>query len=100
MNEDPLGLTVAEKLVLDRSADTDLTRRRVKFVVGSAVVLAAALIVVSPLARSWKLLLFFAVAYVLVTAWERVGFARTILAYKGLIQKLIKRVEELEGEFD
>ena len=97
MNEDPLGLTVAEKLVLERSGDTDLTRRRVRFVVGSAIVLAAALIVVSPLTRSWRLLLFFAVAYVLVTAWERVAFARTVLAYKGLIQKLVKRVEELEG---
>lgn len=97
MNEDPLGLTVAEKLVLGRSADTALTRRRLRFVVGSAIVLAAALIVVSPLTRSWQLLLFFAVAYVLVTAWERVGFARTILAYKSLIQKLVKRVEELEG---
>ena len=100
MNEDPLGLTVAEKLVLERSGDTELTRRRVRFVVGSAILLAAALIVVSPLAQSWQLLLFFAVAYVLVTAWERVGFARTILAYKGLIQKLVKRVEELEGRPD
>jgi len=97
MDENRLGLTVAEKLVLEKSADSELTRRRVKFVVGSAVVLAAALIVVSPLTRSWQLLLFFAVAYVLVTAWERIGFARTILAYKGLIQKLVKRVEELEG---
>ena len=97
MNEDPLGLTLAEKLVLERSADTALTRRRLRFVVGSAIALAAALIVVSPLAQSWQLLLFFAVAYVLVTAWERVAFARTVLAYKCLIQKLVRRVEELEG---
>ena len=50
--------------------------------------------------RSWRLLLFFAVAYVLITAWERVAFARTVLAYKGLIQKLVKRVEELEGRHE
>ena len=97
MNEEPLGLTLAEKLVLERSADTALTRRRLRFVVGSAIVLAAALIVVSPLIRSWQLLLFFAVAYVLITAWERVAFARTVLAYKSLIQQLVRRVEELEG---
>lgn len=97
MNEDRLKLTVAEKLLLERSGDPALTRRRVRLVVGSAVVLVAALIVVAPVAQSWEFLLFFAVAYVLVTAWERVAYARTILAYKSLIQKLASRVEELEG---
>ena len=97
MNEDRLKLTVAEKLLLQRSSDPALTRRRVRLVVGSAVVLVAALIVVAPVAQSWEFLLFFSVAYVLVSAWERVGYARTILAYKSLIQKLAGRVEELEG---
>jgi membrane protein implicated in regulation of membrane protease activity len=96
MNEDHLKLTVAEKLLLERSADQALTRRRVRLVVGSAVLLVAALVVLSPLAQSWEFLLFFAVAYILVTAWERVAYARTILAYKSLIQKLSRRVEELE----
>jgi hypothetical protein len=97
MNEDRLKLTVSEKLLLQRSSDPALTRRRVRLVVGSAVVLVAALIVVAPVAQSWEFLLFFAVAYVLVSAWERVAYARTILAYKSLIQKLAGRVEELEG---
>jgi len=97
MNEDRLKLTVAEKLLLQRSSDPALTRRRVRLVVGSAVLLVAALIVVAPVAQSWEFLLFFSVAYVLVSAWERVGYARTILAYKSLIQKLAGRVEELEG---
>ena len=97
MNEDRLKLTVAEKLLLQRSSDPALTRRRVRLVVGSAVLLVAALIVVAPVAQSWEFLLFFSVAYVLVSAWERVAYARTILAYKSLIQKLAGRVEELEG---
>jgi len=97
MNEDRLKLTVAEKLLLQRSSDPALTRRRVRLVVGSAVLLVAALIVVAPVAQSWEFLLFFSVAYVLVSAWERVGYARTILAYKSLIQKLAGRVDELEG---
>jgi len=90
-------LTITERLLLERSSDTALTRRRLRLVVVSALVLTAALIVVSPLVQSWRFLLFFSVAYILVTAWERVAYARTILAYKGLIQKLARRVDELEG---
>ncbi len=59
--------------------------------------LAAALVIAAPLLDSWVFLLFFAVAYILVTTWERVGYARTILAYKGLIQKLAARLDALES---
>lgn len=97
MESERYGLTVTERLLLERSFDTTLTRRRVRLVVVSAVVLAAALIVLSPLVQSWRFLLFFAVAYILVTAWERVAYARTILAYKSLIRKLARRIEEMEA---
>ena len=100
MNRERERLTVTERLLLERSSDTALTRRRLRLVVLSALVLTAALIVVSPLVQSWRFLLFFSVAYILVTAWERVAYARTILAYKGLIQKLARRVDELEGAAD
>lgn len=96
MKEETLGLSATEKLLLERSSDLSITRRRVRYVVVSALVLAAALVVVSPLLQSWVFLLFFGVAYVLVTAWERVAWARTIIAYKGLIQKLASRIEQLE----
>jgi hypothetical protein len=89
--------TVTERLLLERSSDTALTRRRVRMVVVSALVLMAALIVVSPLMQSWRFLLFFSVAYIMITAWERVAYARTIMAYKGLIQKLVQQTEELEA---
>jgi Flp pilus assembly protein TadB len=97
MQDRQLRLTTTERLLLERSSDTGLTRRRVRLVVLSALVLVAALVVLSPLAQSWQFLLFFAVAYILVTAWERVAYARTILAYKGLVQKLARRIDELEG---
>lgn len=96
MESERYGLTVTERMLLERSFDTTLTRRRVRLVVLSAVLLAAALIVVSPLVESWHFLLFFAVAYILVTAWERVAYARTILAYKSLIRKLARQIEVME----
>ncbi len=97
MESEHQRFTVTERLLLERSSDTALTRRRVRMVVVSALVLMAALIVVSPLIQSWRFLLFFSVAYILITAWERVAYARTIMAYKGLIQKLVQRTEELEA---
>jgi hypothetical protein len=95
--EDRFRLTVFEKLLLERSSDLAVTRRRLRLVVVSGALLAGALVVAAPFIGSWEALLFFAVVYVLVTTWERVGYARTIIAYKGLIQKLSGRIEELEG---
>ncbi len=89
-------LDPAERMLLERSADLALTRRRLRLVVASGALLVVALIVAAPLVASWELLLFFAVAYVLVTTWERIGYARTILVYKGLIQKLAGRLEAVE----
>jgi hypothetical protein len=97
MNEEALALNAGEKYVLERSFDAQLTRRRLRLVLVSAAVLIIALVVLSPILASWQFLLFFSVAYVAVTAWERVGYARTILTYKDLIQKLVDRIEQLEG---
>ena len=100
MDQPNLRLTVAEKMLLERSSDLKITRRRVRLVVISGLLLAAALVVTAPLMESWRFLLFFAVAYILVTTWERVGYARTILAYKSLVQKLAARVATLETGSD
>jgi hypothetical protein len=96
MSEKQLRLTPTETLLVERSSDLALTRRRVRLVVVSALLLIAAVVVASPLIQSWQFLLFFAVAYIAMTTWERLGYARTILVYKGLIQKLVARIEELE----
>jgi hypothetical protein len=93
-----LDLTDTERFLLGRSADLAITRRRGRLVIVSATLLIAALIVAAPLTQSWQLLLFFAVAYVAMTAWERLGYARTILAYKGLIQKLAAHIDALEHD--
>ncbi|NIR45184.1 MAG: hypothetical protein GWN99_12440 [Gemmatimonadetes bacterium] len=97
MKEESLALTGGERYVLQRSFDVPLTRRKLRLVVVSAAVLIVALVVFSPILRSWEFLLFFSVAYVGITAWQRVGYARTILVYKGLVRKLVDRIDELEG---
>lgn len=91
-----LRLTRTEHALLEKSFDLKLTRRRLRLVVGSGLALIVVLIVTSPLIRSWEFLLFFAAVYIAVTTWERVGYARSILAYKRLVQKLAGRLEALE----
>ncbi len=100
MSGDDLQFTVLERLLLERSTDLAATRRRLQLVVASGLLLLVALVVASALVRSWELLLLFAVVYVLATTWERVGYARTILVYKGLIQKLAGRLDVLEPADD
>ncbi len=100
MKELDLDLTDTERFLVERSADLAITRRRVRLVIISAALLIGAIIVAAPLTQSWQLLLFFAVAYIAMTAWERLGYARTIAAYKGLIQKRAARIEELERGSD
>jgi hypothetical protein len=100
MEQTSSRLTVTERMLLERCSDLEITRRRVRVVVISGLLLAAALVVTAPLVASWEFLLFFAVAYILVTTWERVGYARTILAYKGLALKLAARSAALEGGDD
>lgn len=97
---DRARLTPTERALLERSSDLQITRRRVRLVVISGLLLAAALIVSAPLLGSREFLLFFAVAYILVTTWERVGYARTIIAYKSLVLKLAARAADLEGAAD
>jgi hypothetical protein len=96
MKHETLQLNDAERYLLQRSSDIDISRRRLRVVIASGFFLVAALIVVAPLVQSWQFLLFFAVAYIAMTVWERVGYARTIVAYKGLVQKLSGRINELE----
>ncbi len=100
MRQQNLDLTNTEWFLVERSADLAITRRRVRLVIISAALLIGVIIVAAPLTQSWQLLLFFAVAYIAMTAWERLGYARTIVAYKGLIQKLAARIEQLERGSD
>lgn len=97
MPELDLDLTDSERFLIQRSADLEISRRRVRMVIISAALLIVALIIAAPLTGSWRALLFFAVAYIAITAWERLAYARTIIVYKGLIQKLARRVAELEA---
>lgn len=92
-----IDLTPLEQGILQRSSDLAVTRRRRTTVVIAGVVAAATTSVVVWLLQSWRLMLVFFLVYVAVTVFEKVAYANAVLAYKSLIQKLKKRVEELES---
>jgi Co/Zn/Cd efflux system component len=91
-----VDLSPTERRFLERSADLDVTRRRIRTVLSLATAFAVLLVAAGLLTRSWALLLAVAVLYVIITTWERVTYAGATLVYKRLVQKLKARVEELE----
>jgi hypothetical protein len=93
----PLDLDARERRFLERSADLEATRRRVRTVLISGTTFAILLVAAGLLTRSWILLLVVSVLYVLITTWERVTYGGATLVYKKLVQKLRARIEEFEG---
>lgn len=97
MDKDQLGLTEVEKLFLERSYDSAITRRRIRQVVLAASFFAALLLTLAWLSKSWALVLLTALVYLVITVWEKVAYGRGVLVYKSVICKLARRVEELGG---
>lgn len=87
-----------EKRILEQSSDLDATRKRKKIVMLIELVAAIFLAAVACIVRSWQLILLAALAYIFVTVFEKMAYSDAILAYKGLIQKLKRRIEELESK--
>lgn len=93
-----IDLTALEEYILERSADRQVTRRRRASVIISGLCFAALLIAFAIAQRSWIVLLSVALFYIAMTVWEKVSYANAVLAYKSVVQKLKKRVEELERQ--
>ena len=92
-----LGLTETESRILKRCSDAELTRRRMRQVLLAATVFAALLVVMAWYTRSLPLVLGVALVYIAITTWEKLAYGRGVLAYKSLIQKLVRRLRDLDG---
>jgi len=93
-----LDLTPFEKHILERSSNTEITRRRRMLCIVSGISVTVALIAMALIMRSWKFVLSVAVLHMTITIWEKVAYSNAVLAYKSLIQKMKARIEELEPE--
>lgn len=96
----PLDLTPLERRILDQCDKPEVTRRRRTIIIVTGLIFAALLIAMSLVRRSWQFVLAIALVYIAITVWEKVAYANAVLAYKSLIQKLKKQVEDKEPEED
>lgn len=92
----PLELDATDEQLLEHSRDLGTTQTRIISVIIAPLVLIGMIIYVmqSDVPAHWLGWVF--VAYVVMTAWEKVTYGRAVLGYKRLIQKLVDRIEELE----
>lgn len=92
-----LGLTETESRILKRCSDVEVTRRRMRQVLLAATVFAVLLSVAAWYSRSLPLIVGIALVYIAITTWEKLTYGRGVLAYKSLIQKLLRRLRDLDG---
>lgn len=93
-----LDLGPIQKKILEQSFNLDDTQRRKKVVMRIEAIGAVLFSVAAFVIQSWWVITGVALIYILVTIFEKATYSDAILEYKCLIQKMKKRIEELEGE--
>jgi uncharacterized membrane protein len=91
-----LGLTETESRILKGCGNSELTRRRMRQVVVAAAAFAILLVAMGWYSRSLAFVLVVALVYIGVTTWEKLSYGRGVLAYKSIITKLVRRLNELD----
>ncbi|MFQ5807684.1 MAG: hypothetical protein ACE5I3_14660 [Phycisphaerae bacterium] len=91
-----LDLNLVETQILARSRDIAVTKRRTTITMVVRCAAAAAFVTAALMGVSASKVAAIAALYALVTMLEKVFYGKAILAYKSLIRKLTRRIEELE----
>lgn len=86
-----------EKRLLDVSFQPGLSEKRVRNIVINFFLVLSALLLFASYGIGLIWLTAMAGTILIVSAVEKVSYARTMLHYKSLVRKLVHRVEELEG---
>jgi hypothetical protein len=89
-------LATGERQVLDRSFQPKLSEKRTRNIALSALMTAAGLALVWIYGVSAPAITGISLVILVVSAVEKVSYAREILVYKSLVRKLVHRVEELQ----
>jgi hypothetical protein len=96
-NRDVMMLNDDEKRLLDLSFQPGLSERRVRNILINFFLVLLALLLFTSHGIGLLWLAAMAGAILVVSAVEKVSYAREMLHYKSLVRKLVHRVEELEG---
>ena len=93
-----IELSPLESRFLAAAADPKVTRRRIRLVIFFGLIAAGGVVLLAASGESIQLVAGLAVAYVLITLYEKVAYGNGVLVYKALIRKLVTRIEELESQ--
>ena len=85
-----------ETKVLDHSFQPKLSEKRTRNILLSALMTAAGLALVSAYGVGLVTITGISLVILVISAVEKVTYAREILVYKSLVRKLVNRVEQLE----
>jgi len=89
-------LAPGERKVLDRSFQPRLREKRTRNILLSALMTAAGLALVWTYGVGTLAITGISLVILVVSAIEKVSYAREILVYKSLVRKLVHRVEGLQ----
>jgi hypothetical protein len=89
-------LAPGESKVLDRSFQPKLSEKRTRNILLSALMTAAGLALVWTYGVGTPAITGISLVILVVSAIEKVSYAREILVYKSLVRKLVNRVEGLQ----
>ncbi|HWO09590.1 MAG TPA: hypothetical protein VNN80_08935 [Polyangiaceae bacterium] len=95
-SRDVMMLDEGERKALDYSYEPGLSERRVRNIVINFFLVLTALVLLFAYGIGVMWMAGVAGAILVVSAIEKVSYARAMLSYKSLVRKLVARVEELE----
>lgn len=96
-NRDVMMLDSDEKRLLDLSFQPGLTEKRVRNILINFCLALIALLLFTSYGIGLLWIAAMTGTILVVSAVEKVSYAREMLHYKSLVRKLVHRVEELEG---
>ncbi len=95
-----LEFTPVETHIYNASGNLEVTRRRRRMVFISGSVFAAMLLLGTLIVQRWEVPLAVGLLYIGMTVVEKIAYANAILNYKNVIQKLDRRINDLQASPD
>ncbi|HEU4583799.1 MAG TPA: hypothetical protein VFS67_36330 [Polyangiaceae bacterium] len=96
-DQDVLALDESERKLLDLSFQTGLAERRIRNIAFDVAITSALVIIATAYGLRTGWLAAVAIVLLVVSGLEKVSYARSVMHYRGLVRKLVHRVEQLEG---
>ena len=96
-DQDVMALDESERKLLDLSFQRGMAERRIRNIVFDVAATSALVILATAYGLRSGWLAAVAIVLLVVAGLEKISYARSLMHYRTLVQKLVHRVEQLEG---